>query len=328
MVRRVGLDTRPADPERATTDRGRRALGGRGQAILDRLFGGSRDAARRTTAEPATVRDECPVIAVGSGKGGTGKSFLTTSLAVELERLGHRTVIVDCDFGLACAHLLLDAQPTRHLRHLVTGEAQLDEVVVRTSIGARLVPGVTGVRQMADLSPAQLSVLGTAVGELAADADIVLLDCGAGLTPQICAFLAAADQVLLVAQPELAALTDAYAVVKTLTQLRAEPDVAIVVNRVQEREHGATTFGKLAEVSQRHAGVTLRFCGAIADDPEVTHKRLGQLPLVATDPERPVCVHVRAVADELARIAAPLRPRRREPRAGFADRLADQGRIC
>lgn len=335
MVRRIGLETlwsrrprpepnaelRAAPPaaeapalRRSPAERG---LGARGQAILERLFGGAPAAAPRATAE----RSEAPVLAIGSGKGGTGKSFVSTSLAIELHRMGHRVALVDCDFGLACLHLLLGVQPKRHVRHLVTGESTLDDVLLETPLGPTLLPGVTGVRQMTELTAAQIDLLGRAIGELAATHDVVLLDSGAGLTMQTCALLAAADHVILVAQPEIAALTDAYAVVKTLTQLRAEPRVGVIVNRVHDEEHGPATHAKLDEVSVRHTGVALDWLGSLADDPEVTQRRLDQAPLVVTDPDRPVCRQVYAVARAVASCCAPLAPRPRAAHTAFADRL-------
>src|SRR5690606_27069495 len=82
MVRRLlaGLGKKPA-------------LGPRGRGIFGRLFGGVE------APENVAPREEATVIAIGSGKGGTGKSFLATSLAVLLHQQGRRVVLVDCDFG-------------------------------------------------------------------------------------------------------------------------------------------------------------------------------------------------------------------------------------
>jgi flagellar biosynthesis protein FlhG len=65
----------------------------------------------RAPATPRASSREAAVVAVASGKGGTGKTFLTANLAVALHRRGLRVVVVDCDFGLANAHLLLGVTP-------------------------------------------------------------------------------------------------------------------------------------------------------------------------------------------------------------------------
>jgi flagellar biosynthesis protein FlhG len=220
-------------------------LGPRGRGIFDRLFGGG-------DSVPLAPREEAAVVAIGSGKGGTGKSFLATSLAVLLHQQGKRVILVDCDFGLACDHLLLGVTPQRTLQHLLAGQATLADVTLATPAGPRLVPGSSGVRQMADLSDLELAAFGRRLGEIAADADVLLLDCGAGIAPQTVLTMLCADHVVLVTQPEIAALTDAYAVIKCLRPLRRDIALSVVVNRVPAPGQGDRAFEKLDEVTRRH----------------------------------------------------------------------------
>jgi flagellar biosynthesis protein FlhG len=301
----------------------RSGLGPRGQGLFERLFGTS-----RTTTQPAPEAcREAPVVAIASGKGGTGKSFVSTSLAVGLHRAGHRTTLVDCDFGLACDHLLLGVKPGTHLQHVVQGRLPVGDVRVQTEHGPGLVPGVTGVRQMKQLQDHEMRQFGEALGQLAAEDDCVLLDTGAGLSPQTVLTLCAADHVVLVTQPEIAALTDAYAVLKTLAQVRSDVSLSVIVNRVIEDGHGEATFEKLQDVAARNTGVELTFLGSIPDDPLVTQRRLGQPPLVVSHPEHPTAVRVLEIADHMARLFGPLGPRERAPGQGVAPRLLAHQRL-
>lgn len=289
MVRRLiaGLTKKPA-------------LGPRGRGIFDRLFGGPDGT---PAAEP---RDEATVLAIGSGKGGTGKSFLATSLAVLLHQSGRRVTLVDCDFGLACDHLLLGVTPQRTLQHLLAGQASLGDVTLTTPAGPRLVPGSSGVRQMADLSDHELAALGRRLGEIAADSDIVILDCGAGIAPQTVLTMLCADHVVLVTQSEIAALTDAYAVIKCLRPLRPDVPMSVVVNRVPTPGQGDRAFEKLDEVTRRHTHQGVGYLGEIGDDALVMQRRLGQPPLVVSDPHGNTASAVRAVLDRLERTAGRL----------------------
>lgn len=320
-AREPGVD-RTAPSERRARDDRRSGLGPRGHALFERLFGQMRS----PTSAP-TVRREAPIVAIASGKGGTGKSFLSTSLAVVLHRMGYRTSLVDCDFGLACDHLLLGVKPGAHLQHVLQRRIRVGEIRTTTPHGPTLVPGVTGVRQMAQLSEHEMRAFGEALGEVAAADDVVLLDTGAGLTPQTILTLCAADHVVLVTQPEIAALTDAYAVVKTLAQVLGRPSVSLVVNRVYEPGHGEATYEKLQEVAGQHTGVDLQFLGAIDDDPLVTQRRLGQAPLVVSEPDGPTARAVREVAWNLIRVAGPFEPRERGAGDSVAERLAAHQRI-
>ncbi len=330
MVKRVTLDTRPSAPSTRTKvpvprSPGRRTtgLGPRGLALFERLFG-----AATAVPEPARAAVRAaPTLAIASGKGGTGKSFVATSLAVLLHQSGHNAMLVDCDFGLACAHLLLGIKPQVHLQHLLRRQCKLDDAICTSPAGPSIVPGVTGLRQMAALPEHELKALGEALDQLTRRSDAVILDTGAGLTPQNVLTLCAADHVVLVTQPEIAALTDAYAVIKTLSQLVDAPRVSVVVNRTGEDSHGEATFEKLRDVAERHTGLTLEWLGAIPEEPLVTQRRLGQLPLVATDPESEVAHAIRAIARRLASIAGPFTPRDVEADATVGSRFEDYRRI-
>ena len=281
------------------------ALGPRGRGIFDRLFGRS-DGGGSDAAPTATAREEAAVIAIGSGKGGTGKSFLSTSLAVLLHQSGRRVTLVDCDFGLAADHLLLGVTPQRTLQHLLAGTADLADVAIETPSGPTLVPGSSGVRQMAALSDQELVAFGRRLGEIAAGTEVMILDCGAGISPQTVLTMLAADHIVLVTQPEIAALTDAYAVMKCLLPLNAAAALSVVVNRATTPGQGDKAFEKLDEVARRHTSANLAYLGEIGDDQLVTQRRLGQQPLVASDPNGATAVALRQVLHQLEQVAGPL----------------------
>ncbi len=232
------------------------------------------------------------VIAVASGKGGTGKSFLVTNLAVALHRSGRRVAVVDCDFGLGNAHLLFGINPRLSMQHLLGGTASVAEVLAATPHGPNLVAGGSGISSLAELDENHFGLLGRSLGVIARSHDVVLLDCAAGLSTQSLLTILAAEHLLLVTNPEIAALTDAYALVKCLARQPRVPDIHLVVNRVPEVGQGRPTFERLAEVTRRFVGRSLHYLGEVAENPGVSHRRLGQPPLIVSHPE---CVEARSV---------------------------------
>jgi flagellar biosynthesis protein FlhG len=271
-------------------------------------------------AQPAARTEACS-IAVASGKGGTGKSFVSTSLAVLLHRAGRRTTLVDCDFGLAADHLLLGVKPINTLQQLLSGKAPLKDVLIETPCGPRLLPGASGVRKLAAMSDKDMLHFARELGAVAADNDVVLMDVGAGISPSVLLTMLAADMIVLVTQPEIAALVDAYAVVKCVAQLRADARFCVLVNRVQTPGRGEQAFKKLTEVSRQHVGISLQYLGEVLDDPRVGQHRLGQLPLVVTEPDAPTSSAMRAIAVRLEQIAGPLQRRSVEGEAGIEARF-------
>ena len=249
--------------------------------------------------EPARAR-EGVVVAFASGKGGTGKSFLATNAAIALHAAGWRTALVDCDFGLANAHLLFGVNPRHSLQHLLHGGVPIDQVLAPTPYGPSLVAGGSGIASLAELGVGHMQALARALQWVATHHDVVLLDCAAGLSPQSLITVLAAQHVVVVTNPEIAALTDAYALVKCLARQASHPRVHLAVNRVAQPGLGEATYARLAEVSRRFAQCAIHYLGEVPEDPAVTHRRLGQPPLVSSAPTCATTLAVKAVVRGLA----------------------------
>jgi len=161
----------------------------------------------------------------------------------------------------------------------------MEEIVLSTPFGPDLVPAGSGISRLASLSEQEMFVFAECVATLASRYEVILLDTAAGISPQGILTLLLSQQVVLVTNPEIAALTDAYALIKCLARQPAPPDIAVVVNRVVVRGMGLITHRKLANVSARFVRCEPRYLGEIPDDPAVTQRRLGQPPLIASHPE-------------------------------------------
>ncbi len=246
-----------------------------GRGFLRRWF-------RRSAGPHLVGAREAVVLAFASGKGGTGKSFLATNTAIALHVAGRRVALVDCDFGLANAHLLLGVNPRYSLQHLLDGGVPVEQVLAPTPYGPSLIAGGSGIASLAELDARHLQTLARALQWVAGSHDVVVLDCAAGLSPQSLITVLAAHHVVVVTNPEIAALTDAYALIKCLARQASAPAIHVAVNRVCQPGLGAATFGRLAEVSRRFAACTVHYLGEVPEDPAVTHRRLGQPPLLCS----------------------------------------------
>lgn len=269
--------------------------------------------------EPAAV--EASVVAVASGKGGTGKSFVATSLAIALSRRG-KVVLVDCDYGLGNDHLLLGTSTPHTLRDVIAGRVRAADALVQTDYGPRLLAGGSGVSSMVELADSELATLADALSALARSADQVVLDLGAGISPQLVLTLLASDQVVLVTNPDLAALTDAYALIKCLARQRVHPPIGVIVNRVAgaESDLGPRTFAKLADVAARFCSYPLHYLGEIPDDPAIAQRRLGQAPLITSHPQCAVAVAIEQISRRLEETSGGLRPHPVSGSAALAQR--------
>jgi len=260
------------------------------------------------------------VVAVTSGKGGTGKSFLSTNLAVALSQTGRRVAIVDCDFGLGNAHLLLGVNPQISLQHVLGDQVPMEEAVVSTPYGPSLVPAGSGISRLADLSEQQLYLFARGLGQLAEGRDVLILDTAAGISPQLLFTLLLCRHVVVVTNPEIAALTDGYGLIKCLARHPEPPSVSVIVNRVPGPGLGRVTFDKIADVSRRFDVCEVHYLGEIPDDPGVTQLRLGQPPLLASDSDCLTSSCIRNIMENLRELTSGLRAHPQSQRDGMLAR--------
>jgi len=123
------------------------------------------------------------VIGIASGKGGVGKTTITVNLAVALAKQGQRVLLLDADLGLANAQLALGCQAPFNLGHVLRGEKTLHDIIVRTDSGVGLVPGASGVRELAALDDRQVAAIIHAFDDLSEPVDFFVGRRGRRLVP-------------------------------------------------------------------------------------------------------------------------------------------------
>jgi flagellar biosynthesis protein FlhG len=173
--------------------------------------------------------------AVGGGKGGVGKSVITSNLAIALANRGRRSVVIDVDLGGANLHTVLGMRrPQRSLSHFFrSGAESLEDVLHETPIPNLSL--VTGARELLTMEADQKRRFLDAVNAL--DVDHVFLDLSAGCATCIIDFFLAARNAILVVLPEPTSIENAYQFLKasfyrSLSHATRRPSVRYVVERV------------------------------------------------------------------------------------------------
>lgn len=224
------------------------------------------------------------VIAVTSGKGGVGKTSFTVNLALALIEYGHRVLILDGDLGMANVDVACGITPRYTMEHLLSGEKTLEEIIVQGPRGLGILPGGSGVLEMANLERTRLVKVLSNLGRLEKLADILLIDTGAGMNHTVLNFLRAADDIIVLTTPEPTALTDAYALLKAFKR-EGGTLVNVVVNRVSQEAEARGTFERLETAVQKFLQGSLSLLGWVYDDPLVSRAVMQQEPLALAYPQ-------------------------------------------
>jgi len=249
------------------------------------------------------------LIAVVSGKGGAGKTLVACNFAIVLAARGHRVILFDLDMGLANVDIVLGVEAGGTWSDALSGRRSLEEVVMQGPGGIALVPGSCGLARMANLSEFERHRLASAMQGIEQRYDVVVLDCGAGISHNVVGFASLADTILEVTTPEPTSVTDAYAMIKALAQDQggglysrdSAASIGVVVNMVESRREGQDTFERLAGVAARFLHLPLTDYGYILRDDHVPAAVRQRCPVVLRYPRCSASTCVMASAARLSR---------------------------
>jgi flagellar biosynthesis protein FlhG len=279
-------------------DQARRILRNEGPQVGD-LHGAV--AGRRMPREGAHLARGVSVC-IASGKGGTGKSVVSASLAALFAREA-RTLIVDADMGVGNAHILQDVAPEHSFVDLVEGRCSVRDILAPCAPNLDLLAAGSGVSRMASLTSWELHLVAGGIDEIEGEYARVVVDSAAGISNQTVALAAASDLVVLVTTPDVTALTDAYAFLKVLLMRRTEARPLFVVNRASSLQEGERVAERLQGVARKFLGHEPHCIGVLPDDRSVVRCVNARAPVVVREPDAPFS---RGLREVFARIQVEL----------------------
>jgi flagellar biosynthesis protein FlhG len=234
--------------------------------------------------------------AIGSGKGGTGKTFVALTLAQAFADMGERVLVCDADLGLSNTPVQLGLAHCGDLPGFLAGRLPLENAVAKvetpshTSFDLLAAPPGSGV----------LSNAGSATAErLAAllrrsSYDRVVIDLGAGIGDTVMTLAAEADDVLVVLTPDPAALTDAYAFVKLVLKRTGGRAPALLVNMASSAPEAKRAAETLTNSARTFLKATPAYLGFVPSDMRVVECLRRQTSLWLAYPRSPALTAINA----------------------------------
>ena len=249
------------------------------------------------------------ILAVTSGKGGVGKTFLSANLAAALARRGERVLVLDADLGLANLDVVLNLHPKITLHDVFTGKSSLEDAILPAPGGFSVLLAGSGLVEYSRLTPQVREQLVEIIDKVAPRFDRILLDTGAGISDVVLHAISLADDVLVVATPEPTSMTDAYATIKVLALQQGRRAIRLVVNQVSVAGEGRTIRNQLQLVVDRFVvpqieelaePLKLGLLGEIPVDFNVREAVQKRRLLLESAPGSPAARAVMSVAEKLA----------------------------
>ncbi len=234
------------------------------------------------------------VIAVCSGKGGVGKTTITANLGSQLAKMGKDVIIFDANLTTPnlSMHLGMPLYPVT-LHDVLKGRASMSQAIYEHENGLRIVPAGISLRDLRGVDSRDIS---TAMLELLGSTDILLVDVAAGLGKEAMSAMEAADEMLLVVNPEMTSVTDALKAAKLAEQVGTRVS-GVVINRRRGLEH---------EMKTEDIQVMLDGAEILAEIPEdvsVQKSVAARRPVVLHAPDSDAAYHMRRLAAGVAGVA-------------------------
>ena len=239
-------------------------------------------------------------IAIASGKGGVGKTWLSITLCHALANKGKKVLLFDGDLGLANVDIQLGLMPKHDLGGVLAGRLPLNQATTSYSDGGfDIIAGRSGSGNLADIATSRLRSLSEDITLLSASYDQVVFDLGAGVERTVRSLANQVDVVFVVTTDEPTALTDAYAFIKLTHIERPNLELKVIVNMANSTKEGERTYNTILKACEGFLKFSPALAGVVRRDTKVRETIRNQTSILVRFPNTEAANDVRIIVDKL-----------------------------
>jgi septum site-determining protein MinD len=233
------------------------------------------------------------IITITSGKGGVGKTTTAINLAAALNSFGKDVIVVDANLTTPNVGLHLGAPIVPiSLNHVLLGKAKVADAIYEHESGTKIIPSSLSVKELRNLNHSQLKEVSKKLRKMA---DIIIYDCAAGLGEEAIAAMEAGDELIIVTNPEIPAVTDALKTSKVIEQLGKEIR-GVIVTRVKNNKSEMP----LANIKDM---LELPIIGVVPEDKNIPMSVVLKDAIIHTHPRSKAAKAYKSIAAKIAGVS-------------------------
>lgn len=236
------------------------------------------------------------ILSVTAGKGGVGKTTIAVNLAICIAEKGKNTILLDADFSLGNADILLGTMSKYHMGHFIDGKVSLNAVAIDIE-GISFLPSPSGIEKYVLIDDKRFSKIYNEL--LKTNFEYIVVDTSAGIGSNVFNFLTSSKYVVLVINPDPASVMDSYAVFKLLMKKGFSGETFVICNMCQSERDAKMSYGTLKKVSAKFLGKTPEYLGYIPKDDIISMSFRFQKPFVKLYPDSRPASLIREIAEKI-----------------------------
>ncbi len=240
------------------------------------------------------------ILSVTSGKGGVGKTSLSMNIAASLGKEDLRVLLIDADLGLSNVEIMLGVTPSYTLKDVIKNGRAIEEVIINGPYNIDFISGGNGFLELAELSEIEREEILIKIHKLEELYDIIIIDTGAGISKNVTAFLTISDEIIVVTNSEPTALTDAYSIIKVITEEKLKQKIGLIINRVKNKNEYQQASDILINTAKKFLGEEIKSLGFVYEDPNVRKTIYKKTPFVIYYPNSVASDCVKEIINNLA----------------------------
>lgn len=233
------------------------------------------------------------LITITSGKGGAGKTTSAINIGAALNSFGKDVVVLDANLTTPNVGLHLGAPLVPiSLNHVLSGKANIIDAIYEHESGTKVVPSSLSVRDLKTINPSKLREVGKRLKKIA---DYVIYDSAAGLGDEALAAIESGDEMIIVTNPEIPAVTDALKTSKVIEQM-GKKIRGVIVTRVKGSKY-EMPIENIKEMLE------LPILGVIPEDENVQEALVMKDALIHTHPRSKAARAYKKIAAKIAGVS-------------------------